>query len=87
MSTAYNLTIVSYALVIANGTYPDKDSSSSVKTAASDYRIIGLSDYFQIIARMLPKLVYNPRIRGYVLYTSNPGAESVTHFASELRGV
>ena len=41
MSTAYNLTIVSYALVIANGTYPDKDMSSSIKTAALVGAIFG----------------------------------------------
>ena len=31
----------------------------------ADSRIMGL-DYFQIIARVLPKLDYNPRIRGCV---------------------
>ena len=34
MSTAYNLTIISYALVIANGTYPDSSMASTIKTAA-----------------------------------------------------
>eukprot|EP00937_MAST-01D_sp_MAST-1D-sp2_P001566 g1566.t1 len=34
LSTAYNLTIISYALVIANGTYDDNEYQTAVKTAA-----------------------------------------------------
>jgi PHS family inorganic phosphate transporter-like MFS transporter len=41
MSTAYNLTIISYALVIANGIWDDSSISSNIKTAALVGAIFG----------------------------------------------
>lgn len=41
MSTAYNLTIISYALVIANGKWDDGDMAPSIKTAALVGAIFG----------------------------------------------
>ena len=40
-STAYNLTIVAYALVIMDGTWPDDEYASGVKTAALVGAIVG----------------------------------------------